>query len=176
MSVTVVVPGICSMATALAVPRAPGCWHGGPGVLGTTDMLPKDRAKIANGIWVSLLSPLLGLAPLLWIAQRQQWWSSEPPPHPQEAVSLSPGITPQWPRRREHRFRSCLTLCPSQPDPTTLLGHSLRMCSSSQHLAQPRQAPRAPGTLPAAARSTSTGFRIGTLWDNVSLFKSPTHQ
>lgn len=59
------------------MPRAPGCWHGGPGVLGTTNTLPKNGAKKpANGISVSLLSPLL------WIAQRQRWWSTVPPPHP----------------------------------------------------------------------------------------------
>lgn len=118
MSATSVVPDICSVVTVLAVPRAPGCWHGGPGVLGTTKMLPKNRAKkAANGICVSLLSPLLGLAPLLWIAQRQQWWSSVSPAHPSASGAPLPWHHFYGVRRRESRFRSCPTLCPSQPDP-----------------------------------------------------------
>lgn len=73
-------------------------------------------------------------------------------------VPLPPGITPGWQRRRECRFRSCPTLCPSQPDPTAPTGSqpgSRRIPPEDVLLLPAPSSAQAgsngPGTLPAQA-------------------------
>lgn len=113
--------------TALGVPRAPGCCHGGPGVLGTTNTLPRIRVKKEQ---THLCVPPVsspGFSPSPLGSPGAAVMATVPPSQP-SANAPAPGITLGWPRGRGCRFRCC---------PTRVLLFP----------AQPREAPHAPGTL-----------------------------